>query len=268
MTSISHVEHRNGTSVAQDSVLADEGGAFAFDIEVDVNKVDLETSGVQKGLTLRIVIVPRETNDRSYDWDNRRHNVSPGSTLDQTTGVAGVDDMMDFLLDSTCMGCESVQPVQSILKAPRSWILGEEEKVGKDYREERAVEFKTVVIREFGMTLGDHPNAISGPPVRIDWDEEKEERHLDFEEYEQSRQPRRSRKDLQLSLSDRHRILVKERGHSFDEIKGAWKEALEIRAQRKETLSQTPMQSKWEEVYESLCRKYSRLISCSILSCV
>jgi hypothetical protein len=171
MTSISHVEHRNGTSVAQDSVLADEGGAFAFDIEVDVNKVDLETSGVQKGLTLRIVIVPRETNDRSYDWDNRRHNVSPGSTLDQTTGVAGVDDMMDFLLDSTCMGCESVQPVQSILKAPRSWILGEEEKVGKDYREERAVEFKTVVIREFGMTLGDHPNAISGPPVRIDWDE-------------------------------------------------------------------------------------------------
>jgi hypothetical protein len=45
MTSISHVEHRNGTCAAQDSVLADEGGAFAFDIEVDVNKVDLETSG-------------------------------------------------------------------------------------------------------------------------------------------------------------------------------------------------------------------------------
>jgi hypothetical protein len=258
------MEHRNGTSAAQDSVLADEGGAFAFDVEVDVDKVDLETSGGQKGLTLRVVIVPRAANDCSHDWDNSQQNVSPGSTLDQTTGVAGVDDMMDFLLDSTCMGCESVQPVQSILKAPRNWILGNVE----DYREERAVEFKTIVIREFGMTIGDHPNAINGPPVRIDWDEEKEERHLDFEEYEQKRQPRRSRKDLQLSLSDRHRILVKEGGHSFNDIKGAWKEALEIRAQRKETLSQTLMQRKRDEVYESLCRKYSRLISCSILFCV
>lgn len=260
MTSSSLVEQCNGIGEAPESDLADEKCAFAFDVEVDVSEVDIEEScGELKGLTMRIAIVPRKMLDSSDERDRQEQLMIPGRGVDQP--AASVEEIMSFLLDSTCMGCENAQPVQSILKAPRRWILGEEEKDS----EERAVEFKDVVIREFGMTIGDHPNAVSGPPVRIDWEEEKEEKQMDIEEYEQRRQPRRNRRDLKLSLSDRHRILVKEKGHSFTEIKGAWKEALEIRAQRKETLSQSPIQSKWEEVYESICRKFARLISCSLL---
>ena len=65
---------------------------------------------------------------------------------------------------------------------------------------------------------------------------------------------------LKLSLQQRHTILVKERGFSFEEVKEEWQNALEIRRQRKETLERGLGLMKWDEVYESACRKFNRLI--------
>lgn len=98
------------------------------------------------------------------------------------------------------------------------------------------IRFKDVDIREFKMTLGNHPSATSGPPVMLDWEQFSPRKVLPLEKYENTRKPRRKRRHLKLSLQQRHNILVKERGFSFEEVKSAWQEALEVRKQRKETL--------------------------------
>ena len=110
------------------------------------------------------------------------------------------------------------------------------------------------------MTLGDHPAACSGPPVRLDWDASLQFYEVDIEKYERLRLPRRNRKQLKLSLQQRHNILVKERGFSFEDVKGAWHDALEIRRRRKETLERGLALMKWDEVWESTCRKFNRLV--------
>jgi hypothetical protein len=102
--------------------------------------------------------------------------------------------------------------------------------------ENRRVRFQNVEIREFKMTLGNHPSATSGPPVMLDWELFSPRKVLSLDGYERTRPPRRKRRHLKLSLHQRHTILVKERGFSFEEVKSAWQEALEIRKQRKETL--------------------------------
>ncbi len=110
------------------------------------------------------------------------------------------------------------------------------------------------------MTLGNHPSATSGPPVMLDWAEPPSQETMALESYESNRPPRRNRRQLKLSLQQRHNILVKERGFTFEEVKGAWQEALEIRKQRKETLERGLALMKWDEVWESTRRKVSRLI--------
>lgn len=107
-------------------------------------------------------------------------------------------------------------------------------------RESHSVRFQNVDIRNFKMTLGNHPSATTGPPVMLD-SELAEPHHLarkiiPLETYERNRPPRRKRRQLKLTLQQRHNILVKERGFSFEEVKGAWQDALNIRRKRKETL--------------------------------
>ena len=131
-----------------------------------------------------------------------------------------------------------------------------------------SVQFTNVDIRSFKMTLGNHPSATSGPPVMLDG-ELAEPRHLarkiiPLEKYEQDRPPRRKRRQLKLTLQQRHNILVKERGFSFEEVKEAWQTSLHIRRQRRETLDRGLSMMKWDEVWESTCRKFNRLVDSTI----
>jgi len=135
-------------------------------------------------------------------------------------------------------------------------------------RESHSVRFQNVDIRNFKMTLGNHPSATTGPPVMLD-SELAEPHHLarkiiPLEKYERNRPPRRKRRQLKLTLQQRHNILVKERGFSFEEVKGAWQNALHIRGQRKETLERGLALMKWDEVWESTCRKFNRLVDSTI----
>jgi hypothetical protein len=131
-------------------------------------------------------------------------------------------------------------------------------------QEQHSVQFQNVDIRNFKMTLGNHPSATTGPPVMLDG-ELIEPHHLarkimTLDKYEKTRPPRRKRRQLKLTLQQRHNILVKERGFTFEEVKGAWQESLSIRRQRKETLDRGLAMMKWDEVWESTCRKFSRLV--------
>lgn len=174
-----------------------------------------------------------------------------------------MDEIMEHFLDNPCCKCnplESTRPLKSALRPPRWSAHRSDNRVSLiSRRVNESVQFKEVDIREFKMTLGNHPSATSGPPVMIDWDSRPEKTVVDLETYEKTRRPRRSRRQLKLSLQQRHNILVKENGFTFEEVKGAWQESLEIRKQRKETLERGLALMKWDEVWESTCRKFSRL---------
>jgi hypothetical protein len=198
-----------------------------------------------------------ETNPAAMDFsqmDNQMDDCHPRKHH------ANLDEIMDHLCAGTCVlseppvevSCGSsrrlVAKPKSVLRKPK-WT-----KSPNDYSDvepetdwacsypssvtsaDRNVRFHVVEIREFKMTLGNHPSATSGPPVMLDWELFSPRKVLPLEKYETSRAPRRKRRQLKLSLHQRHNILVKERGFSFDEVKAAWQEALEIRKQRKETL--------------------------------
>ncbi len=175
---------------------------------------------------------------------------------------SSMDEIMEHFLDNPCCKCnpqETPRPLKSALRTPRLAMSNSNHVMPVSRRYKESVKFKVVDIREFKMTLGHHPSATSGPPVMIDWDSRPENRIVDFETYEKTRKPRRSRRQLKLSLQQRHNILVKENGFSFEDVKGAWQDALEIRKQRKETLERGLALMKWDEVWESTCRKFSRL---------
>ena len=180
-----------------------------------------------------------------------------------------IEQIMDHLIDHPCCECSdafSRQPLKSSLR-PSRW--GQEKRAVNPASQEfatgeKTVGFKNVDIREFKMTLGNHPSATSGPPVMLDWEACPKEHVIDLDSYERGRRPRRSRRQLKLSLQQRHNILVKEQGFAFDEVKHAWQEALEIRKQRKETLERGLALMKLDEVWESTCRKFNRLVDGSI----
>jgi hypothetical protein len=182
--------------------------------------------------------------------------------------IGNVDDIIGHFLDSPCCECTQItpRPLKSALKPSRWTYIGESQEISvhSDFPRSRSVQFKDVDIREFKMTLGNHPSATSGPPVMLDWDSESEPRLTTLEAYERGREPRRNRRQLKLSLQQRHVILVKERGFSFEEVKGAWQEALNVRKQRKETLERGLALMKWDEVWESTCRKFARVVDGSV----
>lgn len=178
---------------------------------------------------------------------------------------AGVDEIMATLLDSCC-ACDddydyTAEPLRSSLRSPK-WSKKNPNTNVTPSKVDPSVHvvFKDVDILEFKMTLGDHPSACSGPPIRIDWENKPEQIIITLDEYEQGRQPRRSRRNLKLSLQERHNLLVKERGFTFEEVKTAWHDSLEIRKQRKETLERGLALMKWDEVWESTCRKFDRIV--------
>ena len=175
---------------------------------------------------------------------------------------ASVEAIFEHLLDEACCECNDVtRPLKSVLRPPRR-AAGNSvvDPVSDDVPRTRSVKFDKLNIHEFRMTLGNHPSATSGPPVMLDWDSRPRSEVVSLDEYERARQPRRNRRQLKLSLQERHGILVREQGFSFEDVKSAWQEALEIRRKRKETLERGLALMKWDEVWESTCRKFHRLV--------
>eukprot|EP00980_Cylindrotheca_fusiformis_P006500 scaffold1378_cov137-Cylindrotheca_fusiformis.AAC.13 len=194
------------------------------------------------------------------------HLESDSDDIRSIKPIAHVDEIVEHLIEVGCCHCTPptlpARPLKSALRSPK-WSSPNDQVVSQPRSHstnQNTVQFKDVDVREFRMTLGDHPSACSGPPVRLDWDSSPESRIMELEEYEKGRQPRRNRRQLKLSLQRRHNILVIERGFTFEEVKAAWHDALEIRRLRKETLERGLALMKWDEVWESTCRKFNRIV--------
>lgn len=120
----------------------------------------------------------------------------------------------------------------------------------------REVSFHTVVIREYGMTLGDNPSCSYGPPVCLDWDYE-ETKKVKLDEYEQSRNKRRTMRQMVLSYYKRFEIL-QNAGYSSGEMKAATRQVNKAKRQRDTTKFFMPVMGV-ESVVRSAGRKVKRV---------
>lgn len=122
------------------------------------------------------------------------------------------------------------------------------------------VHFGDVVVRDYDMTLGDHPSCSYGPPVTLDW-HYLEYEPLDINEYEFHRPPRKNMREMNLNYYQRRRILHRA-GFTDVDFLVTRKEVNRSKLNRsitRQKVAYFPL-SKAEMAVESVCRKFKRLI--------
>ena len=228
--------------------------AIAEDAEL-LNVGSIEVEAVEDSERGKVLnrIVCESPHDLNSDAEVEDQLNRSNSIVNEEEGVEITQSILDSIASTfmnTCGGCQNFYPKSALRKKSDS-------RPPAVPMSERTVSFSSLEIREFNMTLGDHPSAISGPPVALDWDQGAGARVVDLDEYERARSPRRKRRQLKLSYKDRKGIL--QNSFSDDEINKQWREALEIRMQRKETLSRGLVLMTMDDIWESTCRKTKRL---------
>ena len=117
----------------------------------------------------------------------------------------------------------------------------------------RNISFSKIHIREYDMTLGDNPSCSFGPPVQLSWDA-SHETQMCIEKYEETREPRRTKRQLVMSYCVRMQLLRCESRISRQELTTAIKEVRRIQKNRKKTKNMLVVQPV-EELLESLFRR-------------
>jgi hypothetical protein len=133
--------------------------------DADFETVLLDLNGDKNKLNFNVHVLSERRNDILDGIDERDTELSFYEAREANDGGA-VDNMLCFLVDSAC-GTESCQPLDSILKTSSKRMPNTAWGKLQDGTEtRRSVEFKGVVIREFGLTLGtciDHdPSCANG----------------------------------------------------------------------------------------------------------
>jgi hypothetical protein len=121
---------------------------------------------------------------------------------------------------------------------------------------------KMIEIREHPRTLGDNPSVSRGPPLALDWYDEKLGNTIvvELDQYEESRSTqRRSKADLVLSNQERESILTEEVGVTARQLVMAMKEATKVKQMRRETNTSAHMEQT-HVFLESAARKFQRLV--------
>lgn len=226
---------------------------------LNVGSIEVEAFQSGNKVVERIVYGPRETDIEVCRVDEILDDNYQDALEEEHEGFGGILEALSFACINTCgAGCEPCAGIyrKSILRNHNSGRNPNESPILSD----RQVSFSRLEIREFDMTLGNHPSAVSGPPMSLDYAEEKIRRIVDVDEYERERAltPRRKRKQLKLSYKDRKGILHETKGFSEEEINEAWAEAINIRRQRQETLNRGLLLMLFDEFWESSVRKYNR----------
>lgn len=130
----------------------------------------------------------------------------------------------------------------------------------------RSVSFSSVDVKEFKITLGDHPNTVSGPAVMLDPTQSPiNEIVMDLNDYERVRKGTRkkSRRHLRMSYNDRKSILIDDCGFTNKQLNDAMTEAYKIRQQRNESIQRGNILNQVDNFMESVNRKYQRAFDVS-----
>mmetsp|Transcript_34342 Transcript_34342/g.60334 ORF Transcript_34342/g.60334 Transcript_34342/m.60334 type:complete len:319 (-) Transcript_34342:70-1026(-) len=128
------------------------------------------------------------------------------------------------------------------------------------HQRKRSISFGTVLVRDYDMTLGDHPCCGYGPPLTIDWNYLEYE-PIDMNEYEFHHPPRRTTREMGFNYYQRKRLLS-DAGFTEEDFKLTKKELNRAKLNRsitRQVVSYPPL-LKVETAVESACRKFKRLI--------
>ena len=98
--------------------------------------------------------------------------------------------------------------------------------------------FSSREVREYDVTLGDHPDAV-GVPIALGWNYVELEKE-DIDSYESSRGPRRPREALVMSLTARKKLLLNA-GFLKYELREAAKEVKKVQKDRKFSVKTYPV---------------------------
>lgn len=124
----------------------------------------------------------------------------------------------------------------------------------------RHIQWGEVHVRDYDLTLGDHPCCSYGPPLALSW-EYTEYTPVNVDEYEFRHPPRRNLREMQIDYYNRKNVLALA-GVAEKEWKRRVKEV--GRAKRKREITVRVLHSyqlvQAEMAVESACRKFKRLI--------
>mmetsp|Transcript_10889 Transcript_10889/g.18416 ORF Transcript_10889/g.18416 Transcript_10889/m.18416 type:complete len:238 (-) Transcript_10889:156-869(-) len=124
----------------------------------------------------------------------------------------------------------------------------------------REIRFEKVEVRDYPLILGDNPSVTDGPPLSIDWDHAGEYA-VSVEEYENTRPPRRHKKNMVVPKSVRQDWL-RDEGYSRGEMNEAEKLVLKAKKERmataKKRAARLVLEEKREAVQRTLRRVFSR----------
>lgn len=117
------------------------------------------------------------------------------------------------------LGDEDVVPLLLPLASEVGFASDSDDSFGP-HKEAKCVRFANVEVREYAVTIGDHPCCPTGCPLSLDWDYIAEP-VTSLDTYEAQRAPRRNRQQLHTTAADRMRILSQEGGLSDGELRRA-----------------------------------------------
>jgi len=151
----------------------------------------------------------------------------------------------------------------SILKKESSTSLpsspkGKSKKQVNIKRTSSSVSFDSITIREYDLTLGDHPDCSWGPPLSLDWDFDEVHEGCVIQ-YEEQRAPKRKPRQM-VQSSIRRKAYLKSIGYTDEDIEVATKDVGAARTKRfltRKAASIIPLES----ALESACRKFKRALS-------
>merc|ERR1712151_813941 len=129
------------------------------------------------------------------------------------------------------------------------------ESASSEEKSNKSVGFANISIRNYNMTLGDHPNCSYGPPMCLSWDYEDSEL-TSLDDYEENRPERRKLRPM--GYNQRKNILTFA-GFKEAELKITEKKIDEVRRQRNMSKALLPIMEV-EILVQSVRRKCKRAV--------
>ncbi|CAB9519505.1 expressed unknown protein [Seminavis robusta] len=123
------------------------------------------------------------------------------------------------------------------------------------------VGFSSIQIRSFDRILGDNPDVRSGPPLSIGWDYEEGD-VMDLNAYELGKRYKEdkasSEEPVTRLTNGTRRDMLRKLGVRIEEIIEAENEVYRIKKSRQETMNQSKVYERTEEMLQSAKRKLKR----------
>lgn len=130
-----------------------------------------------------------------------RSSRTPANTL--STSIKS-DNTASTACCSYALGSD--MSIESNFSLENEFALNNNSNLQLNQRDRQRVCFDRIVVREYPLRLGDHPDCSSGPPITIGWDHVRE-KSCSVDEYEAERTPRKFLSQLKLSYFERKKRL-------------------------------------------------------------